>query len=295
LRASDVPLSGQYLAERLGISRVALWKRVEVLKQWGYAIDSSRRGYRLLSDDGLSAEDIAVPGQLFLFDELDSTMDEAHRQAARGAPSGSLVLALRQQAGRALDGSSWPSPSGGFYASLVVRCALPVAAADGLVLTAAAALLDVLTDRTPNSSLDPAAVRLGFRWPNQLWSGQRRIAGILLESVGRLMAPDYYIIGIGIDIGGLAADGRRLPQRAVIGSSLARSLAVPTAAHAWSAEGWCRLLEASACADFRLFDGRRIRCQTRGLDCYGRLLLTDGTVLSMAECLAVDWDDPPVL
>ncbi|MDX9958571.1 MAG: helix-turn-helix domain-containing protein, partial [Spirochaetia bacterium] len=45
LREATKPVSGQTMAEELGLSRVALWKRIETLKAWGYGIEASRRGY----------------------------------------------------------------------------------------------------------------------------------------------------------------------------------------------------------------------------------------------------------
>ena len=113
-------VSGQQLADELGLSRVALWKRIEILRKWGWQIESSRSGYRLVVDDSLSPQAIQVPGELFLFDSVDSTMDAAQKQAVLGVPSGSAAVALTQTAGRGR-GNGWQSPGGGLYASIIIR------------------------------------------------------------------------------------------------------------------------------------------------------------------------------
>jgi BirA family biotin operon repressor/biotin-[acetyl-CoA-carboxylase] ligase len=100
LRQTNRPISGETLASELGISRVALWKRVKSLKTWGYDIRATRKGYELLGDDGLAPADLTVGPPTLVFPETQSTMDEARKAAGNGAPSGTLILALRQNGGR---------------------------------------------------------------------------------------------------------------------------------------------------------------------------------------------------
>ncbi len=192
LRGSAGPVSGQLMAKELGLSRVALWKRIEALKAWGYGIEASRRGYVLVHDDGLAPWDFDAPGPVHLFDEIPSTMDKAHELARSGARSGTMVLALSQSAGRDRSGSPWLSPEGGLYLSLVLRPALPPALAGTLVLEAARLTLGLL--RAAGAS------GLAFQWPGALLGGSARLGGLLLELSGALGRVDYYVLGLGLNV-----------------------------------------------------------------------------------------------
>ena len=192
LRLSTGPVSGQLMAEELGLSRVALWKRIEALKAWGYGIEASRRGYSLVHDDGLAPWDFEAPGPVHLFDDIPSTMDKAHELAQAGAASGTMVLALRQSAGRDRSGAAWFSPSGGLYLSLVLRSDLPPALAGTLVLEAARLTLGLLKEAGAND--------LAFQWPGALLARSGRLGGLLLEFAGALGRVDYYVLGLGINV-----------------------------------------------------------------------------------------------
>ena len=150
LRQSPEPLSGEALAARLGLSRAAVWKRINRLKAQGYAIvGSPRRGYRLLAaTDKLLPEEIALglkarrlTGPVHHFDEVASTNDLAKELAAQGAPEGTLVVAEAQTGGRGRLGRQWDSPPGtGLYVSLLLRPALPPTEMPQITLTTAVAV-----------------------------------------------------------------------------------------------------------------------------------------------------------
>ncbi len=135
------------------------------------------------------------PGyRLRRFDQLDSTNDEAKRQAAEGAPNGTIILARRQTAGRGRRGRSWESPEGNLYASLLLRPDCEAQQAAQLSFVAALAVADTL------GGILPSEKRVELKWPNDVLVGGRKISGILLESApggGRL---DWVIIGCGINI-----------------------------------------------------------------------------------------------
>ena len=150
LRQSPEPLSGEVLAAQLGLSRAAVWKRINRLKALGYAIEGSpRRGYRLLAaTDKLLPEEIALglkarhlKGPVHYFEEVASTNDLAKELAAKGAPEGTLVVAEAQSRGRGRLGRQWDSPPGaGLYVSLVLRPALPPTEMPQITLTTAVAV-----------------------------------------------------------------------------------------------------------------------------------------------------------
>jgi BirA family biotin operon repressor/biotin-[acetyl-CoA-carboxylase] ligase len=133
-------------------------------------------------------------GPLELHDSLDSSNRRALHLAARGAAGpGCIVLARRQLAGRGRGNRPWHSPPGGLWFSLVLR---PLHL-DGLNLVAALAVVR-------------ACARLGLpaslRWPNDVFVGPRKLAGVLAE--GRLVGarPEFVVLGLGIDVNLQAED-----------------------------------------------------------------------------------------
>ena len=114
-------LSGEAISRQAGVSRAAVWKAVEQLRQEGYGIESvPNRGYRLESApdrvrEGELSGHLAgclVGSRLLCLDTIDSTNTEAKRQAMAGAPEGLVVLAEEQTGGRGRLGRSFQSPRG---------------------------------------------------------------------------------------------------------------------------------------------------------------------------------------
>lgn len=123
---------------------------------------------------------------------VGSTMDEAHRLAADGAPAGTLVLAERQDSGRGRSGKRWSSaPRAGIWATLVER-PRDAQAIEVLSLRVGLRLARALERRTA------AAIRL--KWPNDLFVGDRKLAGVLIEARWRDQRPDWVAIGVGINL-----------------------------------------------------------------------------------------------
>ncbi|WP_300819230.1 biotin operon repressor, partial [uncultured Oscillibacter sp.] len=122
LRNSEDYVSGQQLCDRLGVSRTAVWKVINQLKEEGYRIESvPSRGYLLVESpaDAYSESEIASrlhtkwAGQrLIFFESTGSTNPDAKRFAEEGAPHGTTVAADRQTAGRGRKGRVWESPAG---------------------------------------------------------------------------------------------------------------------------------------------------------------------------------------
>jgi biotin operon repressor BirA-like protein len=292
LRKATEPLSGELLSAELGMSRVALWKRVESLKAWGYGIDASRKGYTLVRDDGLAGWEIDAPGPVLLFDTVGSTMDEARSLAAGGAVSGATVLALGQSAGRGLGGRPWVSPAGGLYISVVLRSALPPASAGALSLEASAITLRVLNEA--------GAAALTFRWPNDIVlagaSGSRpsKVGGVLVEPHGDLGHADFYVVGIGLSTAPLeladsAASARRASLAAAIVAPLVDWVDEPVldaARWAWMAPRGSPAGEAVA--RVVLWNGTERRLVPLGFGNHGELIPADGgQPVSIGECRAI--------
>lgn len=299
LRSAELPVSGEALAAELGVSRVALWKRVEALKAWGYGIEASRKGYALGRDDGLAVWDLDPPGPVALFGQASSTMDEALDWARSGAPSGAMVLALGQSAGRGRGGESWESPAGGLYFSIVLRSALPPSHAGALSLEAALALTE---------GLAAAGVRgAAFAWPSAVECYGRKAAGILVEPHGDLGAASSYVVGIGVKaalvdlaraVSGAPGTGvgRSEPvapgeadpgvpaRRARLAAYVARRLSDWAASPALDPARWAPLLPADPLA-VELWTGESRVVRAAGFDARGDLLPDGGgPALSVGEC-----------
>jgi len=136
-------------------------------------------------------------GEIVRLGRVASTMEEAARLAAAGAPDGTLVAAEEQTAGRGRAGRSWQAPAGSaVLCSNVLRPAVPVARLPVLSLVCAVAVAEVVEAVT---GLDASV-----KWPNDVWLGEgRKVAGVLLQARGE--APPVVILGVGINVNAAAS------------------------------------------------------------------------------------------
>lgn len=193
--------SGEALAERLGISRSAVWKTVKQLRRDGYAISAAtRRGYRLdFAKDPLSLAILtaAMPGRRIVYrEEIDSTNAAARQLAEAGAEAGTAVIAARQTAGRGRLGRSFSSDEGGLYMSVILRPSLGAEDAALLTAFAATAAAEAIEE------LVPSAPEIGIKWVNDLFCRGRKLAGILCEGALSIESGgfSYVVVGIGINL-----------------------------------------------------------------------------------------------
>lgn len=202
LRAEDGYYSGQQLCEKIGVSRTAVWKAVNELKEEGYKIEAVRnRGYRLVEEaDVITQAELTsmlhcqwIGGRLECFDITDSTNIRARKLAEEGAPHGCLVVADSQTAGKGRRGRQWESPRGvGIWMSLILRPAIPPVRACLLTLVAGMAVVRGLRAVT---GLEPM-----IKWPNDVVLGGRKLGGILTEMSTEDECIRYVITGIGINV-----------------------------------------------------------------------------------------------
>ncbi|WP_213590644.1 biotin--[acetyl-CoA-carboxylase] ligase [Paenibacillus woosongensis] len=194
-------ISGEEISRKLSISRTAVWKQINKLREEGYEFEAvSRKGYRLVSKPEkleystlLQAFSTVSFGRtLKLMDVTTSTQEEVRLLAEHGASEGTLVIAEEQTIGRGRQGRKWHSPAGkGIWMSLLLRPQLPLSAAPQLTLLTAVAVCRAVRAVT--------GIGVGIKWPNDLLVRGRKICGILLESVGEDEMIRYCIAGIGID------------------------------------------------------------------------------------------------
>lgn len=196
-------ISGQALADRLSVSRHAVWKAIDKLRSEGYEIDARTNcGYRLVAaGDSLSAEGVAAflppssPFKLEYHAVIDSTNIRARTLAEAGAPEWTVVLADSQTAGRGRLGRVFYSPqASGIYMSAIVRPDCDVLEANLLTIAAATAVAEGIEA--------VCCMDVGIKWVNDCFVEERKVSGILTEAaVGveeqRLR---YAVVGIGINV-----------------------------------------------------------------------------------------------
>ncbi|MBN8248867.1 MAG: biotin--[acetyl-CoA-carboxylase] ligase [Verrucomicrobia bacterium] len=210
LRGSgDAGASGADLAQRLGISRAAVWARIEELRRVGYDIEASpHRGYLLRgAPDVLHADDLMArlePGGVIgrdirVFHETASTNDIADRLARDGVAEGIVILAESQTQGRGRLGRRWDSPAGrGLWMSVLLRPSLHPSAATQLTVLAAVACVRAIERQVP--------LRPDIKWPNDLMFGTRKCGGILLEMSAELDHIRHVVLGLGLDVNVTASE-----------------------------------------------------------------------------------------
>ena len=201
-------VSGAQLARELGVSRNAVWKVMNGLRQEGYEIEAvTNRGYRLVSaPDRLSAGEIRrrltakeLGCELEIHERLDSTNNRAKALAASGAKHGTTVIADSQDGGRGRLGRSFFSPGhSGIYMTVILRPDCAPEKAPMLTSLAAVAAARAV------EAVSGAEVKI--KWVNDLYIGGKKICGILSEAglnmeAGRL---DYAVVGIGVNVGRMA-------------------------------------------------------------------------------------------
>jgi len=195
-------LSGDEIASRLGISRQGLWKHIQDLKDSGYDIVAvPHLGYRLQSSpDRLFALEVThglntkfIAKKIHYFDYLASTMDLAMQLGIQSAPNGTLVLAESQTKGRGRLGRSWFSPKyKGIYLSLILRPKISPSASPVLTLLAAVSICEAVKKVT---GLDAQ-----IKWPNDVFTCNKKIAGILTEMNAEVDKVNFVVIGIGLNV-----------------------------------------------------------------------------------------------
>ena len=226
LEANGNDVSGQDLANELGVSRAAIWKMIRALQADGYEITAgSNRGYRLLSaPDRLCAAEIAAAlpeeVEVVVLPSVDSTNNEAKRRLMGDAAQIMLITAEEQTAGRGRQGKSFYSPPGtGIYMTLVVHPNVPVADAVSVTTRASVAVCRAIRKITPE--------RPEIKWVNDLYLNGKKICGILVEAVSDFESGVTRSLVIGVGVNLTTADFPDLPQAGSINlQGLSRNLLI---------------------------------------------------------------------
>lgn len=202
LRSADGYISGQELCNRFGVSRTAVWKAINQLKEAGYEIEAQQnKGYRLMAAPDLMTEaEIKslmhtdwVAKEVLYFDTIDSTNIKAQELAEKGYQSGTLVVADKQESGKGRRGRSWVSPSGtGIFMTLMIKPDINPNNASMLTLVAALAVAKAITSVTGEEAL--------IKWPNDIVINGKKVCGILTEMNAQFDYINHIVVGIGINV-----------------------------------------------------------------------------------------------
>ncbi|WP_318367083.1 bifunctional biotin--[acetyl-CoA-carboxylase] ligase/biotin operon repressor BirA [Enterobacter sp.] len=189
--------SGEQLGERLGMSRAAINKHVQTLRDWGVDVFTvPGKGYSLPEPIQLLDEEIINQqinqGTVAVLPVIDSTNQYLMDRISQ-LQSGDACVAEYQQAGRGRRGRKWFSPFGAnLYLSMFWRLEQGPAAAIGLSLVIGIVMAEVLRDL--------GAEQVRVKWPNDLYLQDRKLAGILVELTGKTGDAAQIVIGAGINL-----------------------------------------------------------------------------------------------
>ncbi|MDY6842500.1 MAG: biotin--[acetyl-CoA-carboxylase] ligase [Thermodesulfobacteriota bacterium] len=216
-------ISGEQLAQDLNISRTAIWKHIKKIRQMGIEVVSrAREGYKIaflpdrllpiLIRAGLKSDSIGK--QIIYFERTGSTNDVAKQEAALGAEEGTLVIAEEQSSGRGRMGRTWISPPcKNILMSIIFRPCIPTTQVFYLTMITSLGLCKILRR---NYGIDAK-----IKWPNDVYVGGRKIAGILTEFSGDSDAVNYAVVGIGLNVN---VDTSHIPEISGLSTSVLREL-----------------------------------------------------------------------
>lgn len=189
--------SGEQLGEQLGMSRAAINKHIQTLRDWGVDVFTvPGKGYSLPDPIQLLNEELIKSqidtGSVAVLPVIDST-NQYLLERLETLQSGDACIAEYQQAGRGRRGRQWFSPFGAnLYLSMFWRLEQGPAAAVGLSLVIGIVMAEVLQEL--------GAENVRVKWPNDLYLNDRKLAGILVELTGKTGDAAQIVIGAGINL-----------------------------------------------------------------------------------------------
>lgn len=197
---TDSFVSGQSLSDKLGVSRTAIWKYINSLKEDGYEIESiSKKGHRLISTpDILNYEEIKehlhtniIGRNILYYQSLDSTNNKA-KEIAKDSIHGTVIISEEQTSGRGRLGRSWVAPKlKGVWMSIILKPDTDPLNIPKVTQVGAAAVV---------KALQQFNIAAQVKWPNDIIINGKKVCGILTEMSGELNVVNYVIMGIGINV-----------------------------------------------------------------------------------------------
>lgn len=199
---TDDFISGQEISEKLGVSRQAVWKSINALKEKGYEIQSvTNRGYRLVSSPNYLNESSLksllhnkiIGKNLIVLDSVNSTNDYLKKLGNEVCENGTVVAAREQTRGKGRLGRTWQSKKDdGIAFSVLLRPNVAPSEVSAITPLAGLAVCKAIREYT---KLDCV-----IKWPNDIIIGRKKLVGILTEMSAEFDAVEYVITGIGINV-----------------------------------------------------------------------------------------------
>jgi BirA family biotin operon repressor/biotin-[acetyl-CoA-carboxylase] ligase len=197
------PISGEEISRALGISRSAVWKHINELKSMGYEISSSRsEGYSLDSrtsqllpyelNKNLKTRFIGKNAEYFT--STASTTWVAKELCTRKNPAdlnGTIIIAEEQTGGVGRLGRAWVSPQGGIWFTLILTPTIPLENLFMITMAGSIAIVRAIKKEYGLGAL--------IKWPNDIYLGDKKVGGLLLELSAEADTVYYCLLGIGID------------------------------------------------------------------------------------------------
>ncbi|WP_251859947.1 biotin--[acetyl-CoA-carboxylase] ligase [Clostridium sp. Marseille-Q2269] len=295
--SSHTFISGQYISDKLGVSRTAIWKYINALKKEGYNIESaSKKGYRLISSpDILTFEEITgllktkfIGHNIMHFDSINSTNDKA-KKIASSEKDGTVIISEEQTLGKGRLGRTWSSSKfKGIYMSIILKPDINTLDVPKITQVAAAAVVTALNNNNIKSYI---------KWPNDIIVKDKKICGILTEMSGEISKINYVVIGMGVNVN---SDKEDLPKDLLFkasslkietGRELKRNVLVADIINNFE-ELYTELIEHNniatsiqICKDNSILIGKEIRIITRNKERFGKAvgLNSNGELLVQFE------------
>ena len=204
LEQADVPLSGELISTKMGITRAGVWKHINELRALGYDISSSQKeGYRLIrTSNRLLPYEVQkklqtqfIGRKMHYLENTPSTNWVGKQICSEGDMEGIhglVIIAEEQTGGIGRMGRSWVSPSGGIWITIVLKPGIPI---DHVFMVTMAGSVSVA--RAIRKEFDLGAL---IKWPNDILIGNKKVAGLLLELSAEADIIHHCLLGIGIDV-----------------------------------------------------------------------------------------------
>ncbi|MDD3977570.1 MAG: biotin--[acetyl-CoA-carboxylase] ligase [Methanomicrobium sp.] len=197
------PVSGEEISRDLDITRSAVWKQINELKNKGYQINSSKtEGYELIApSDLLLPYEIKkylktkfIGQDIFHFQTTPSTTWIAKDLCRKEEPdslNGTIIIAEEQTGGVGRLGRAWFSPKGGIWATIILKPKVPIERLFFVTMAGSIAVARAIRQMYNIGAL--------IKWPNDIYIGDKKISGILLELSAEADQIHYCLLGMGID------------------------------------------------------------------------------------------------
>ena len=287
LESSGAPLSGEEMARQLGVSRNAVWKAVQRLREDGYQIEAAtNRGYQLVSaDNALTPQSVRRllegPAQscaIEVRDSVTSTNTVLKSIAEQGGAEGMALIAQQQTQGKGRLGRSFLSPKGtGLYLSVLLRPRFPAEEALSITIAAAVAVAEAIDQLTGQQAK--------IKWVNDVYLRGRKVCGILTEAAVDFESGglQYAVLGMGVNV--REPEGGFSPQLRDIAGALYRDQVPPGVRTRLAAEILNRFFTWYEAMPARPFmEEYRRRCLLTGLE----VTYTQGERSGRCRVLGVD-------